>query len=258
MANTAKNVGKEWAASLLGLRMQVPGFWWHNSWGNYLYPGWIDSVNFVDNGIRFWLYQLDDPDYQDEDNLYPMRYDAVLAYADEDSLSFSSFRLPTHSLTNPSNESASAAATTTDHNYKEYVRTEPENWKLLKDGAPGRTIEPVPYTGDYKDFEVKITAEELADLKDDNDDMQFYKVMQFCLPRFDVDGFNVNAVSVDLWTWQAAQMGNYMIYLMDNKGFKPKFYYPKNVEHPIRILPHHVCQLYGVKIANMLCGNRSI
>ena len=151
MANAAKNVDKEWAASLLGLRMQVPGFWWHSDYGNDLCPGRIHSVNFDDNGICFWLFQLDDPDYQDEDNLYPMRYDAVLAYADEDSSSFSSFRFPTQSLTNPSNESASAAATTIGQNCKEYIRKEPENWKLLKDGAPGRTIEPVPYTRDYKD-----------------------------------------------------------------------------------------------------------
>ena len=34
MVNAAKNIDKEWAASLVGLRMQVPGFWWHNSWGN--------------------------------------------------------------------------------------------------------------------------------------------------------------------------------------------------------------------------------
>jgi len=53
-------------------------------------------------------------------------------------------------------------------------------------------------------------------------------------------------------------MGNYMICLIDNKGFKPKLYDPNNVEHPIVIRPHHMCCLYGVKIANMLCGNRSI
>ena len=34
MANAANSIEKEWATSLLGLRMQVPGFWWHNSWGN--------------------------------------------------------------------------------------------------------------------------------------------------------------------------------------------------------------------------------
>ena len=114
-------------------------------------------------------------------------------------------------------------------------------------GHPGRTTERVPYTGEYKDFEVKITAEELADLKDDNDDIRFYKVMEFCLSKF-----NVNAVVVDLWALQAARMGNYMIYLSDNKGFKPKLYDPINVEHPIRICPHHVCRLYGIKIDNML------
>ena len=36
MANAANNIDKEWAASLVGLRMQVPGFWWHSSWGEML------------------------------------------------------------------------------------------------------------------------------------------------------------------------------------------------------------------------------
>ena len=49
-----------------------------------------------------------------------------------------------------------------------------------------------------------------------------------------------------------------MLYLTDNKGFKPKYYCPCDPENPICILPHHVSLLYGVKIANILCGNRSI
>ena len=53
-------------------------------------------------------------------------------------------------------------------------------------------------------------------------------------------------------------MGNYTLYLIYHHGFKPKYYCPYDSENPICILPHHVSRLYGVKIANMLCGNRSI
>ena len=53
-------------------------------------------------------------------------------------------------------------------------------------------------------------------------------------------------------------MGNYMLYLIDNKVSKPKYYCLCDPENPICILPHHVLHLYGVKIANMFCGNISI
>ena len=48
------------------------------------------------------------------------------------------------------------------------------------------------------------------------------------------------------------------MYLIDHYGFNPKYYCPRDPENPICILPHNICRIYGIKIANMLCGNRSI
>ena len=49
-----------------------------------------------------------------------------------------------------------------------------------------------------------------------------------------------------------------MVYLMDHHWFKPKYYSPKDPMNLIFILPHHVCCLCGIKIANMNFGNTSI
>ena len=71
-------------------------------------------------------------------------------------------------------------------------------------------------------------GEELAGMMDDNDNdnIPFSKVMEFYLPRFDNDVVD-NGVTghpgpaLNLWEWQAAQMGNCMMYLIDHHGFKP-------------------------------------
>jgi len=49
---------------------------------------------------------------------------------------------------------------------------------------------------------------------------------------------------LSLWEWQANQMENYMLYLIDHHGFKPKYYCPHNSENPICILPHYISRLY--------------
>ena len=67
---------------------------------------------------------------------------AVLAYLDEYSVSFNSFRLPTQLISNPANKSASST-----ENWKEYVQTDPKSWAVLKDGEAERTVGPIPYTG---------------------------------------------------------------------------------------------------------------
>ena len=99
-------------------------------------------------------------------------------------------------------------------------------------------------------------------MKDNNGDIQFGNVMELCLPRSDhvVDDGATGPVRppLDLWEWQALRMGNYMLYLIDHHGFKPKYYCPRDPENPIFILPHHVCCLYVIKMANMICGDRSI
>ena len=44
---------------------------------------------------------------------------------------------------------------------------------------------------------MKITDKELEEVKDDNDDVHFSKVMEFCFPRFDID----NDCVAELWEW---------------------------------------------------------
>ena len=132
-ANGNADIDKEWATSLVGLRMKVSGSWWTNSTGNtsssgiILHPGKIHSVDFQAHRNRFFLLQLDDVD---EPELYPMRYDAVLAYADECSELYDSFRLPSELVPNPVNEIAT-------QNCTEYTQTDPISWTVLKDGENG-------------------------------------------------------------------------------------------------------------------------
>ena len=150
---TNANVDKEWATTLVGLRMKVPGSWWDNtdSSGNHLHPGKIHSINFAQiENQNYWQLQLDDVD---EPELYPMRYDAVVAYADESCPSYSSFRLPVELVPNPVNERAS-------QNCKEYIWTDPTYWTVLKDGEDVRIIEPIPYTGESEEF--LISCEQLS------------------------------------------------------------------------------------------------
>ena len=76
------DVNKKLATSLVGLRMKVLGSWWDNSdsSGHQLHDGKIHFIDFEENENRIFQLQLDDVD---EPDLYPMRYHAVLAYADE-------------------------------------------------------------------------------------------------------------------------------------------------------------------------------
>ena len=131
--------------------MKVPDSWWVHSGssGNELHPGKIHSINFEQTKNRIFQLQLDDVD---EPDLHPMRYDAVLAYADETCPSYSSFGLPAQFIPNPVNEIATSTPRTNSENCKEYIKTNPKNWTVLKDGKDGRTIDPIPYTGESGEF----------------------------------------------------------------------------------------------------------
>ena len=58
------------------------------------------------------------------------------------------------------------------------------SWTVLNDGEDGKTIKQFPFTGESEEFSVKIIDEEVTGLKDDNIDICFSKVMDFCPPRF--------------------------------------------------------------------------
>ena len=97
------SVDKEWAASLVGLRMQVADNWWDGCHGSELYPGAISDVNFDDAAGRFFILTLDGDEYT-----YPMGYDAVVHYADETDRNFYKFHLPDGLLEDPANERVTA------------------------------------------------------------------------------------------------------------------------------------------------------
>ena len=114
---TNANVDKEWATGLIGLRMEVPGFWCDNSdiSGKHLHSGKIHLINFEENKNR--IFQLQ-PDDVNEPDSCPMIYYAVLKYADETCPSYSSFRLPVQLVPNPVNETVTSNES---GNCKEYI-----------------------------------------------------------------------------------------------------------------------------------------
>jgi len=84
-------VDQKWASSLVGIRLKVPAHWWNNCSGNTLYAGQIADINFSDDAKRYFMLKLDS---EENRNLYPMRYDAVLRYADKEHPTHSRFDLP--------------------------------------------------------------------------------------------------------------------------------------------------------------------
>jgi hypothetical protein len=72
-------INEEWAASLIGLRMQVPNLWWKGFEGDeILNKGTIVGVDF--NAAKLNYFQLE---LANEKGAYcAMQYDAVHLYAD--------------------------------------------------------------------------------------------------------------------------------------------------------------------------------
>ena len=93
--------------------------------------------------------------------------------------------LPGSPASNTDTDCETVASNESEEEYTIYTRTDPEDWTCLKNGTPGRTIDPVPYTGDSEDFSVDVTEDEVRDkLMDEHGDIRFYKVLEWCLPRF--------------------------------------------------------------------------
>ena len=98
--STSFAIDREWAASLRGLRMNVPDDWWPGFTSNNLNGGVIARVDLDIATNNHFQLELDN----EPGSFYAMRYDAVVRYADETHRSFSSFRLPAHALSDPANE----------------------------------------------------------------------------------------------------------------------------------------------------------
>ena len=199
-------IDQEWAESLIGLRVKVPEGWWDGASGSALFMGTIRSVDFNDTAERYFQFECDGDAVPGR--LYPMRYDAVLHYADEEDERYSQFRLLSSPPANPdgeevrihqrrtlprqrrnpessdentnttqsNDESESEPEEGEDQNYTTYTRTDPADWKEIKGRARGRTVEPIPWSGGDEEFSVNITDEELELLKDESGDIRFHKV----------------------------------------------------------------------------------
>ena len=80
----------------------MPGHWRAGCSGNDELPGQISGVKFLDESQRYFLLELDD----EMGDRYPMRYDAVSLYADEDDLSICNYNVLTHVIRNPTDYTA--------------------------------------------------------------------------------------------------------------------------------------------------------
>lgn len=256
-------IDKEWAESLIGLRLKVPGSWWKDEADKRrLFPCVVQQVDFEQDRRRYFQIKV----LEEGDTLYPMRYDAVAGYADLDHDSTGSFQLPVEEVLDQRNARVSVARrrggrsrrnTSADNNEDDednsaeartYTMTDPDDWTMFdgNDASGYRTAESLPYTGGNEEAIVNITPEELEELKDDNGDIRFYKVFLWILARF---GDNQS-----LFQWQCDRMQNYLVHIMKDDGFKPKYFHPEN--NPIK--PSHVARMYGAIVANCLYGNRSV
>ena len=94
----ALSFDRDWAQSVVGLKVSVPTSWWQGCDDNDLNDGIIATVDFTEGNQRYFQRLLDDDkdDADASDDLrelyYPMRYDAVFLYANDDQSQ--QFRLP--------------------------------------------------------------------------------------------------------------------------------------------------------------------
>jgi hypothetical protein len=192
-----------------------------------------------------------DLDSEPEGEGYPIAYDAIFAYVDEGASTFDDFanRIRQEPLFDEDEEEEGAD----DNNHQtRFRKTADADWSKIDvaNGAAGRVVEPIPWTGGEEQFSVKITEEELDSLKS-NGRIMFEKVFEWSLPLFG------NNDEVPLFEWQAARMRNYMTKIMKDPEiqFKPRYYKP-DIDKVIT--SDHVARFYGCLIAKMLAGNPSI
>ncbi len=96
---------RQWAQTLVGLRLKVPDKWWDGCTGNNPNSGCIAGVNFEDEcSDRHFKFEIDD----EQGAFYAMRYDAVFLYADEDQPGYSKYHLPSTPPADPGGEMARA------------------------------------------------------------------------------------------------------------------------------------------------------
>jgi len=91
-------VDEKWATRLIGLKLQVPEYWWvdddtkEHFKGNKHWECEIDSVNVGDKAERYFILKCpNDPDDPQQKMRYPMAYIDIKKYVDEKHPTYSSF-----------------------------------------------------------------------------------------------------------------------------------------------------------------------
>jgi hypothetical protein len=122
---------------------------------------------------------------------------AVCEYSNKESSTFNEYQLPYLVVCEEDDQILTEEGTL-------YSLTPTEEWTRVDDNDNnGRTIDPIEWTGGDEEFSVKITDEEVKTLMDDNKEIRYEKVFEWCLPRFEDD-------NQTLFEYQAARMRNYM------------------------------------------------
>ena len=123
-----------------------------------------------------------------------------------------------------------------DVEYNVYSMTAKEDWKRISGRMKGRTINPVPFTGEDEEFSIRMTDEELAEVTDCSGDIRYERVFKWMLPFFGSEN------NVGYFEFLAARMRNYMCYIMRRKGYTPKYYCPAD---NFTIQASHVARFKG-------------
>ena len=87
-----KEAKKKLLESLIGLKLNVPEYWWHGRRGIKKWKCVVESINLNDGNGRYFIIKCTED--EGNDDCYPMAYAAICAYADEEQDNFSSFDLP--------------------------------------------------------------------------------------------------------------------------------------------------------------------
>ena len=88
MVRQTSKIDKEWAESIIGLRLKVPDHWWNNCNSRELHDGKIVSF---DEGKQKWNLVCDS---EPDEVPYKMAYEAVYKYVDVSSSTFEQYVIP--------------------------------------------------------------------------------------------------------------------------------------------------------------------
>ena len=88
MVRQTSKIDKEWAESIIGLRLKVPDHWWNNCSSRELHDGKIVSF---DEAKQKWNLVCDS---EPEEVPYLMAYEAVYKYVDVSASTFGRYVLP--------------------------------------------------------------------------------------------------------------------------------------------------------------------